>query len=741
VREHPANSSPEEEPTLGDTLWMLVDEWRTIAGTLSGVLVLSALYLVLAKPTYRSDVLLQVEDKSHALPGLDDLQTLFSDKSVADTEVEIIRSRGLTGAVVDQLNLTIIAEPRRFPIVGTPFVRFFRDDDDGLSPPVLGLGSFAWGGELISVTRLDVPDALLDRRLALVAGAAGRYDLLGPKGETILTGEVGKAASAPVLKGNVSLFVQQLQARPGTHFRIIKRRRADVIDDLQEDLRIQERGKKTGILEVSLDGKDATKTAAILDTIAQDYLRQNVDRKSAEAAASLEFLEEQLPALKKNLDRSEAVLNAYQLKHGTVDLSMETQALLDRAAEIEKAISELELSRSELRQRFTEHHPALLSVQEKSAKLRNERTALESRMRTLPEQEVTSVRLMRDVKVASELYFTLINKAEELRIIKSGTIGNVRILDAALLPYEPQSPKPLLVIGLAVFLGLAGGIGLAVARRALDQALKDPAEIEARTGLAIFASVPHSDRQGQLVQRRAASGRTSVLAVDDPADLAIESVRSLRTSLQFSLADANSNVITIGGPSPSVGKTFVSINLAYVLANTGKRVLLIDADMRRGKLHRHTGGDRAPGLSELLTGQTTLAEAARGMERDGLSLITTGTLPPNPSELLGSPRFQALLDEASRRYDFVLVDVPPILAVTDAALVARIAGVNLLVLRAGCHPAREIIAAHKALANAGARVNGAVINDVHASAATRYGRYGYRYHYHYDYTSPGGEDA
>src|SRR5205814_403287 len=207
-------------------------------------------------------------------------------------------------------------------------------------------------------------------------------------------------------------------------------------------------------------------------------------------AKTLEFIQEQIPAVRKNVDTTETAVKTYQLKKGSVDLSIETQAILDRAVEVEKALSELELSRAELRQRFTENHPSLLSLKEKGDQLRAERAAMDVKMRGLPQQELESVRLNRDAKVASELYFLLVNKAQELQVVKSGTIGNVRILDTALRPFEPVGPKKGLVLALSLFLGLVAGIAAAFARKAMDQGVEDPAQIEAATGISVYASVP-----------------------------------------------------------------------------------------------------------------------------------------------------------------------------------------------------------------------------------------------------------
>ena len=725
----------DDEPTLGEYIGTIVENRVLVAAVTAATVVLAILYLFFAAPTYRSDVLLQVEDKTKGIAGLDDLSSVFSEKTPADTEIEILRSRSLLGSVVDELNLTVEARPRTFPIVGGAFYR--RYDGDGIASAAIGFGSFAWGGERIRISRLDIPDELLDEPLRLVA-EGNRFTLKGPKGDVLVAGDVGKAAAAGGGDDRLEIFVADMQARPGTQFRVMKRRRAGVIDDLQTDLRISEKGKKTGIITVALDGKNEKQIADILDSIARTYLRQNVERKSAEAAKTLEFLQDQLPLVKKDVDTTEASYKAYQLAKGTVDLDIETQAVLDRAVEIDKSLSEMKLNRAELRQRFTESHPALLSIKEKEEKLRAERAAMELKMRGLPAQMLDSVRLKRDSKVASELYFLILNKAQELKVVKSGTIGNVRILDTALKPYEPVSPKKLPVLALSLLLGLAGGIGAAFARKALHQGVEDPAEIEGETGLSVYASVPYSSKEADLTRQRNRPGAgPSILAAHDPGDLAVESLRSLRTALQFALVDAPNNVVTVSSPSPGVGKTFLCVNLGHVLATAGKRVLLIDGDLRRGRLHRYIGGQRTPGVSEIISGQIAAPDAVRKTPHENLTFIATGKLPPNPAELVGSPRFKAFLADMSARYDLILIDAPPILAVTDGALIGRHAGVNLIALRAGQHPMREIVLAIKHFSDAGVRIHGTVLNAVNLSAG-RFSR-AYQYHYQYAYRRDSGD--
>jgi tyrosine-protein kinase Etk/Wzc len=701
-------------------------EGRWLIGAIAAVaVVLGAGYAFVATPVYRSDVLVQVEQKKGGLGGLDDLSGLFGESSPAETEIEILRSRSLVGAVVDELKLDVVAQPRRFPLLGNAVAR--RHSGDEPSGAFLGFGSYGWGGERIALQRLAVSPrwADLEEPLVLVAGEGGAYKVRAGD-QDVVAGQVGKAA-----EGNgVALYVSELRARPGTEFAIAKLSRDEVVAGLQRDLRIAEKGKKTGVLQLALEGPDRARIAAVLDSLSQAYLRQNVERKSAEAEKTLAFLETQLPELKGNLDAAEAELESYRTHKGSIDVSFETQAAVTRSVEVEKAMSELQVESASLRQRFTDSHPMLVAISSKLAKLQSERALMEERMRKLPEAELESARRMRDVQVANELYLTLLNKAQELKVIKSGTIGTVRILDAAILPANPVRPKKPTILALSLFLGLALGVAAAFGRRALDRGVEDPDLVERTIGVPVYASVPHSGVQNGRTRKRSHGERIPILAAADPGELAIESLRSLRTSLQFALLEAKNQIVTIGGAAPGVGKSFIAANLGHLLAESGKRVLVVDGDMRRGHLHRYFGGGREKGLSEAVLGTIPVAEAVRPAETPNLFFLSTGGLPPNPAELLGSDRFHKLLDQLARDYDLVLVDLPPVLAVTDGALVARAAGVNLIVLKAGKHPMREIQAAMRQFHRNGVRAHGFVMNDVIIDRGL--GRKS-AYHYQYSY--------
>ena len=711
--------------TVLDSRWM-------ISSVVLGMLVGGLLYQAIASPVYRSDTLVQVEETKRGIAGLEDLAGPLPTPRPSDSEIEILRSRRLVQEVVRKLALDVAAAPRHFPLVGAAFARTHRGD--GLAPPFLGLSKFAWGGERISVDSLEVPADLENGELILVAGEGPRYSLLGQHGSTLLTGAVGAAAGEG---GPVRLFISDLRARPGTQFVLTRRPTLEVVEKLQKDLSIAEKGKKTSIIRVELSGHDAGRLVRTLDELADAYRRQNIESKSEEAERTLQFISTQLPELKLRLEQAEEALNTYQSGHGTIDLPLEAKAAIERSIEIEKVATELQLQRADLAQRFTSSHPLRSALENKIGEMAAERSSTNARIKRLPASALNSTRLIRDVKVANELYSLLLHKAQELRVVKAGTIGNVRILDRAVAPREPVYPRLGQTLALALCLGLLLGVAAAVARRALNRGIGDPEVLESATGLGVYASIPHSGQQVRLSRSlkkgRLLAGGRGILSKQYPADLAVESLRSLRTNLHFALEDAPNKIVALCGPTPGTGKSFVSSNLAQVLANTGGRILLIDADLRSGSVHKSWGFDGTPGLSEVITGAMPFGEAVHREASENLDVLAHGLLPSNPSELLMSPRFRELLDLAGKEYDLVLVDTPSILAVTDAAIVARMAGVTLLVLRAGQHPLGEVMMTLKRFAQSGVRPAGLILNDIPRRGGTLGSGYKHGYHYQYDY--------
>ncbi|MBB6186547.1 polysaccharide biosynthesis tyrosine autokinase [Rhodanobacter sp. MP7CTX1] len=733
-------SQSDDEIDLGELLGTLIDhKWVLILVT-GLFFAISVVYAVLATPIYEADAIVQVEQKVPDLPGLSAItQTLGASSSEATTEIALITSRTVIGAAVGDLGLSVEINPRRFPLIGNFIARHYSPDEPGaVAPPMLGMSRYDWGGSTLNIFQLDVPTSLLEKSLTLIAGKSGAYTLLDDDGNTLLSGRAGQSASGH----RVTIQVKALVANPGARFEVIRHRDLAVISQLQLDVNATEQGKDSGIIALSYDNADPVLATQLLDQISGLYVRQNVERNSAEAANSLKFVREQLPIVRRDLEKATGALNAYQTKAHSVDITMQTKGLLEQEVAVETSIQQLRMQQADIERRYTPQHPAYKALMEQIGQLQSQKDSMEKQVGNLPDTQQELLRLTRDVQVGDETYTALLNQAQQLDIARAGTVGNVRIIDKAAVDVtQPVKPRKAIVVLGGTFLGGFLAVAFIFLRKMLNRGVEDPAAIE-ELGLPVYASVPLSLHQGSVESvrelrrqqvpvahdRRQHSGTPiRLLALNDPADLAVEAIRSLRTSLHFAMLEAKNNILMISGASPNAGKTFVSTNLAAVVAQAGQRVLLLDADLRRGTLHRVMGSSAAPGLSELLVGKASLEEALHHKSLENLSFIGRGHAPPNPSELLMHANFTALLKTLMPLYDLIIIDTPPILAVTDAAIIGHHAGTSLMVVRFGLNQAREIALAKQRFEQNGVEIKGAIFNAVERRSA---GYYSYGY---YDY--------
>ncbi|WP_085584499.1 MULTISPECIES: polysaccharide biosynthesis tyrosine autokinase [unclassified Pseudomonas] len=714
----------------------LIDR-KWLIGAFTGAFMMTGVaYAVLSTPVYLANALVQVEPKKNDMLGFSDLSSMLGGQSPSVTEIGIIKSRAVIGRTVDDLRLDIDVTPNTFPVIGGFLARRYRgDSEDSVSRPRFGLNSYAWGGERLDIERLDLPKELLGKKLTLIAGEQHRFQLLDDNDNLLAEGVAGSAFDQDGVAG----LIGRLQANPGTRFEVVRNPRIVTIQSYQDALDIAEQGKESGIIRLALASSDAPEAVRILNKISALYVQQNVQRTSAEAAQSLNFLQGQLPQVKRDLAKASEALNAYQTRGKTVNISLETQSVLGQAVGLDTKLSELKMQQAEMDRKFTKQHPAYRALMTQIGELTQQQRSLESKVQDLPATQQELLNLTRDVEVASQIYTQLLNKAQELDIVRAGAVGNVRLVDPADVDMtNPIKPRKALIVLIATFFGAFVGVALVLVRKSMSRGLEGPEAIE-QLGLPVYASIPYSALQKEEDSKkvRAKQAETQpayLLALRNPTDLSIESIRSLRTCLHFAGLDSTNNRIMISGPSPQVGKTFVSSNLAAVMAQSGQRVVLIDADMRKGHLHKTLNTPIANGLSDLLVKRCSLEQAIHKVEVDNLHFISRGQVPPNPSELLMHANFRDLLAELSERYDVVIIDTPPLLAVTDAAIVGREAGISLIVTRFAVNPAKEIELTIRRFAQNGIELKGAVFNGVEKRAASYYGNGGYGY-YSYEYAS------
>ena len=714
----PSQTDNSNEIDLGKLFGVLLDaKWWIIFTTLVFTVGGAAIAL-LSTPIYKADALIQIEEKSSGgiSSMVGDMGDMFSQESSATTEMEIIKSRMILGETVDKFNLTTVVSPKYTPIIGK------------------GLARLKGNVNYIKVDEFVVPSySPASHVIQIVDEKQGLYQLLTDDERVILKGKVGEL----IVANDYRLFVAGFEAGTGSEFIIRKRSQLAAIGWLKSSLSLSEQGRQTGILRLSFEGENKQQITELLNHISQTYFLQNVKRNSAEAEKSLSFLEGHLPSIKAQLTTNEDTLNNYRQKNESIDLGLEAQSTLRVMVELEAQLNELTFKESEISQRFTKDHPAYKSLLDKRDTLLKEKERLNQQVQKLPKTQREVLRMTRDVEVNQQIYIQMLNKVQELRIIKAGTVGNVRILDDAQAFPGAIKPKKTIIVLLAVLIGLVLSIVLVLLRAALHRGVESPDQIE-DIGLPVYAAVPKSDLQLELTNHRfkSKSKRTStsgqaLLAESNPADLSIEALRGLRTSLHFAMLEAKNNVLMISGPAPGIGKSFISTNFAAVAAKTGQKVLLIDADMRKGYLQQSFGIKWDNGLSDLLSSKREFSQSIKSTPVENLHVITRGQVPPNPSELLMHPRFSELIDWASKEYDLVIVDTPPVLAVTDPSIVGAFAGTTLMVARFGQNTIKEIEIARNRFQQSGIEVKGVIFNAIEKKASSSYG-YGY---YNYSYTS------
>ncbi|TWO72529.1 polysaccharide biosynthesis tyrosine autokinase [Caenimonas sedimenti] len=714
----------DDEINLAEYWDILVDNRWLILGVLVLALAAGIAYAVVARPVYQTNLLIQVEDSAGSAKSfLGEASSLFDVKTPAAAEIEIIRSRLIVGQAVDNTALHIDARPRYVPFIGNWMARRAKTLSD---PGFLGLGGYVSGTERIGIETFKVPSAFEGERFRVTSQGAGAYTLSHPE-ISPTTGRVGVPLVLNTPEGPINLTISQLLGKAGADFNLRHRSRLDAIEHLQAQLKLAEKGRQSGVIDVSMQSTDPVQLTVVLNEIGRQYVRQNIERKAAEAQKTLSFLETQLPQFKKQLDAAEDAYNKYRNQQGTVALDEEAKVILNRSADLQSKLLEAQQKRRENEARFTAEHPIVRTIDAQIGAFSREIASLNARVKTMPTVQQDAIRLERDVKVNNELYQSLRNNALQLQLVREGKVGNVRLIDEAALPEDPVKPKPSIVVALAGVLGLLGGIMVALGRNALFRGVKNPQEIEAHTGLSVYSTIPLSDGQYGLARKvREKAKGVHLLALTQPHDPAIESLRSLRTALQFGMLEAPNNRIIITGPTPGVGKSFVAANFAALMAAAGKRVLLIDADLRKGYLNQYFGLPRADGLSELVAGSISASQAVRRQVLPNLDFLPTGQIPPNPAELMQSSAMAQVLQATSPHYDLVIIDTPPVLVAADTAAVAPHVGTLLMVARAEQTHLGELHESGKRLAQSGKAVTGVLFNAMDLTRR-HYGSYGYKY--------------
>ena len=600
-----------DEIDLGRLIGELIDHRKLIISITALLTLFALVYALFATPVYQADAMIQVEQKQ-ANAILSNLSQMLPDSQPQSApEIALLQSRMILGKTVDDLNLQTRVKESHFPIFGAGWARLTGEKANS-----------------ISVSRFYVAvegdDDVVKAKITIVDSSHYVLSINGFE----LKGTVGELVDGH----GISIKLDSIDAPAGTVFDISSVTRLKAITDLQQVFSVTDQGKDTGILSLTVMGDNPALIKRILDSISEGYLSQNIARQAAQDQKSLEFLNRQLPQVRMDLDTSEDKLNAFRRQNDSVDLSLEAKSVLDQIVNVDNQLNELTFRESEISQLYTKEHPTYKALMEKRKTLQDEKAKLNKRVSGMPETQQEILRLSRDVESGRAVYMQLLNRQQELNIAKSSAIGNVRIIDNAVTQPKPVKPKKAIVVLIGLVLGALLSVGLVLLRVFLRRGIESPEQLE-EVGINVYASIPVAEAFSKKIVQKMGRKRKGndedqgFLAVENPADIAIEAIRGLRTSLHFAMMEARNNVLMISGASPNAGKTFVSTNLATIIAQTGKRVLLIDTDMRKGYTHKLFNVTNDNGLSDLLSGKVDIEKAIKKVPNIGFDFISRGMLP------------------------------------------------------------------------------------------------------------------
>jgi len=717
-RRIPHQPEPEGLP-LGDWLADLWSGRRLILGCTLLFMAGGAFLIWRSTPIFQAESILQLKEKPQ--PGAESgsvakLDGTGQDLTEPGTEVEILKTDLILGRAVQALELDVHAEPKLLPLIGAPLIRGKAD------APIMELAS------------LQLPERLVGKVFRVTLLPGGSFQWSSPSGVPIATGRPGEEIQG-VLDGDVvKLTVKSATGKPGQVFRVYRKPLPAAIADVRRAFDASERGKGTNVLGLVFRGPHPVKTADTLNAIVNQYLQYKLEKKTGDATRTRAMLEAKMAPLKATLDQAEAKLNAYRSHYGSVDLSKEAETLLLQGANINSQITALEQKKQETLRTYKENADVVVTLNKQIEKLRSEGASISSRMKSLPGTQQEVLRLSRDVQVNNELYTSLLNSVQRLQVTGATGVGAIAIVVPAAVNPEPIGARGGVLLAFYTSVGFMVGIGLTVIRHLLRPGIKDHRLVESKLGIPVLVTIPHSREQethGKALERR--DKGLHLLAFQNADDLAVESLRSLRTSLMFMLKNLKPRTLMVTGPSPGVGKSFLATNLALILTQTGTRVLLVDADMRRGILHAYFGlPTRQGGLSDVLMGRAPWQELVKETSVPGLDLLPTGLIPSDAAKLLLSQPFEDFVTQAGEAYDYVIFDAPPVLAVTDAVLIGTCVKTTLLVAKFARTSLDELGVCQQRLESHGLTIAGCIFNDIEP-LGLGYGYQDYRYAYHYKY--------
>ncbi len=775
------------EINLFDYIGVIMRRWKVVALALFLIFTIVAVYTFTRKPVYEATTTIQVKDDKQKAGNLGDINLTASNPVSA--ELELITSRSIAEKVVERLHLNWQVSEKSSNVsfkIGefastaqTPVYKIKLTGKDSFtvldkSGTLMGQGKAGLllktkdltllisdlkgqPGDSFLLSFVPLNTAVVALRQGIKASEVGRttgiirvsYTNTNP----VLARDVVNALAEESIQRSVE--VKSAEAKRTVSF--IREQIKEMKENLESsENKLQSYKSEKGLLQ--LDNEAGTLISGISEMEKRktdlSLQRQQVD---FEANAMRNAIKRGVVYAPGNTGSDSSGMAISALSAKLSELQVQKSVLLNQYTPDAQTVKSVDHQINAVQKKILailETNRVNLARQEQG--IAGQMSVYDHKIKKLPAVEQDLAKLTRVSKVNSDIYTFLLQKHEEARIAMESTISNMNIVDAAIIPEWPIKPdiKKNLLLGLLA--GVALGIALAFLLEYLDDTIKDADQAKRALGLCMLATIPTFARNQErksvsyagIIPRitgrepdfdESIPDQKMLIAREEPKSMVSEAFRSLRTSLHFSAINKDKKTIVFTSTFPREGKSTVSANTAVVMAQTGAKVLMVDCDLRRSSQHHHFGLDKVPGLSEVLTRDVTFEQAINQTAIPGLDLLCAGTTPPNPSELLGSEEMRQLLMSQRDNYDYIVIDAPPVLAVTDAPVLTLVSDIVVLVMEAGRVPIKAAQHMREILARLNAPIAGLVLNDKTGEGErfSYYGKnyygkaYGYRYGYGY----------
>lgn len=699
---------------------------------------LAWLYLISTEKTFETSALVEVKEQEGYLDSDNVAQTDWNAPTIKE-EANLLRSRKVLSPVVDRFNLRVSAQPKRIPVLGHVTQRI-----PAAAEFISGLQfaqSYAWSDASIELAELQVPRAWEDSELVLTALPDNKFSVHRETDLLIEQGRIGEPAAVNLNNNDpLVITVTSLTAQPGVEFSLVRSSLQATVSALRADLTTETSDTKSRMITVKLRGREPARIAALTNAILDEYKSVKLGSQNRVSDAELEFFESQLPKVEADLRAAEVALADFRQSASSFNQDTQIQFKLGQLDKLETQLLEKEVERDDLLKRYTVNHPTPKRLLKEIDVLEDKIRQVRGTIQAAPDTERELVQLEDDLDTKRTLFIEMSERLQKLRLAAVGNVGEVQIIDDALSPRRPVSPNKLLAIVGGTLTTLFLYTLFLTLRSALSTVISDQESLERATGLPVYMNIPKSNAQRRLGNpvtvdpKRMLAGPGSskaakaiagnVLALSKPEDYSIENLRGLRSMLEDVMAGANNNVLMFTSPLPSMGKSFLSLNLAVLVAQTGKRVLLIDSDYQRGQLHKSLGLNSGPGLPEVVRGKSELKETVKATSIPNLYCIPRGySSTGNAMEMPSDKEFGAFLDVVAPRFDLAIIDTPPVLSVSTAASLGKHAGSTIMVVKEGEVKEPQLNEALKRLTFSGVRVSGCIMNGSSAPTPRHYTYY------------------